>query len=112
MSTENMPFENRSKDGPYVFISYVSPDRTKVNAALEVLYRRGFRFWYDQFIDAGATWETDIMQNIENSKAFLGFISHDFGTRRVAREEINRALKKRDDDPTYKWCWFCWTSAL
>ena len=97
-----MSIENRSKDGAYVFISYVSPDRDKVNAALEVLYRRGFRFWYDQFIDAGATWENDIMQNIENSKAFLGFISHDFGTRRVAREEIRRALDKREKDETYK----------
>ena len=85
--------QDRSMDGPYLFISYVSPDREKVKATLDVLYQRGFRYWYDQFIDGGDNWEDSIMKHIEGSDAFLGFISHDFGERPVALAEIEKAFE-------------------
>ena len=92
-------------DDNYLFISYAHVDRIKVERVLNILYRRGFRIWYDQNgsgIPAGEEWYPTIMKRIEKSSSFLAFISNATEHREIVLEEIKKALKKKKKDPEYQ----------
>lgn len=90
---------------PYVFASYAHTDTPRVEAILRILYRQGFRVWYDQQgegIEPGAEWYKRIIERIDNSRAFVGFISNGIEFRTVVLDEITRAIEKNRKDPDYK----------
>lgn len=92
-------------DQDYLFISYARVDKTTVESILNILYRRGFRIWYDQGgagIPGGEDWYPTIMKRVAKSASFIAFISRATVHRPVAVEEISRALKKKREDPSYK----------
>lgn len=89
-------------DLPYLFVSYAHVDMQKVEAVLNVLYRRGFRIWYDQDgagIAAGDNWHETIVKRVKKSASFLCFLSSATEFRSVVIEEILLALEKKHADP-------------
>ena len=51
-------------DQPYLFVSYARTDTQRVEAILNILYRRGFRIWYDEHgvgISAAEDWSETII---------------------------------------------------
>lgn len=92
-------------DRDYLFVSYAHVDKAKVEAILNILYRRGFRIWYDQGgggIPGGEEWYPTIIKRIERSSSFLAFISNATEHRPIVIDEITRALKKKRENPSYK----------
>lgn len=92
-------------DQPYLFVSYARTDTQRVEAILNILYRRGFRIWYDEHgvgISTAEDWYETIMTRIDQSAAFLAFISNATEYRPVVIKEITKALRKKEIDPDYR----------
>ena len=81
---------------PKLFISYSSLDSDRVRAIVAALDQRGFRCWRDkEGISYGDDWLKRIDDAIEESGAFLAFISRSFSQRDVAIHEVRQALKRQ-----------------
>ena len=52
----------------YIFISYAHADYKKVYAALAYMYEKGVRFWYDDGLTAGKSWEKEAKERIRDPK--------------------------------------------
>jgi hypothetical protein len=80
---------------PYLFISYAHADRDRVFPELEVLARRGYRFWYDDGIQPSAEWPQEIADALGRAFAVLIFISSAAVESQNVRNEIHFALNNK-----------------
>ena len=73
---------------PYVFISYSHEDKAIVFPVLERLQNEyKYRFWYDSGIHSGDNWSDKITREIEDSTAFVVFLSpHSIHSRHCGSE--------------------------
>lgn len=62
-------------DEPYIFISYSHQDSSIVMNVIKSIIEMGFRVWYDEGIELGQDFPTDIANKIENCTQFVPFIS-------------------------------------
>jgi len=83
---------------PFLFASYHSADTERVMPILEVLDRRGFRFWCSEGITPGMDADEIIAQHIESSDFFIAFLSRNYLTCLDTVDELNFS---RDVDKSY-----------
>ena len=81
---DNMAY---SGNDPFAFISYSHADKAKVESILRMIHRHGRRFWYDAGIEYSAEWEKTINGRLEDSTAFILFMTNGI----EQRPEIIRA---------------------
>ena len=60
---------------PYIYMSYHPSDRDQVLTVLQMLNKRGFRFWLNDGIAPGMDTDEVIAEHIENSDFFVAFLS-------------------------------------
>ena len=63
--------EDEDADEPFIFFSYARQDETKVRPPYEALQREGLPVWWDQEIEAGERWRTEIAQRLEAAAIVL-----------------------------------------
>ena len=66
-----------------------------VYAELRRLNDQGFNIWYDEGITPSARWSEELARAIENSSAFLAFISPDFVASDTCLNELDFALNRK-----------------
>lgn len=89
---------------PFVFVSYSRTDIRIIEGILRILSFQGFRFWYDQMgegIDAGRDWRCVIDERLQNSRAFLIFLSYGAQDRFEVMRELEMAAEKQEADASY-----------
>jgi internalin A len=84
-----------------VFISYAHEDSVycdQLKGALTPYERKNeLQIWADQLIDAGQTWETEIIANLDRAKIVILLLSNDFMRSDYAMEkEVPYALKRHE----------------
>lgn len=86
----------KSCDGsqPYIFISYAHANEKAVHEVLESLNQRGFRFWYDEGIEAGSEWPESIARRLAGADLVLAFVSNAYVRSDNCRKEIHFAISK------------------
>ncbi len=84
-----------SYDGeePYIFISYSHHDVPMVRPILKRIDQEKFRFWYDDTMEIGEDFRSELQVRIENCTAFLLFISPSSMESKYCGMEIITAFK-------------------
>lgn len=63
---------------PYIFVSYSHKDSERVWPIIARLQADRFRVWYDDGINPGTEWDSNIASHIKNCSFFLVFISENY----------------------------------
>ena len=79
----------------YIFISYCQEDKKEVFPIIEWMSEAGYRVWYDERIDQSVEWVEKVAQRINESFAFVAFISESAVDSHNCRQEINFAIRKK-----------------
>jgi hypothetical protein len=67
-----MADEQRGADTPYIFLSYTTPDRTRVLALADRLEAAGMRVWVDRrSLVGGSSWDASIVDAISRCAVFV-----------------------------------------
>ena len=92
-----MKFEPYQGDKPYIFVSYAHKNKEQVWPILKRMISQGFRIWYDEGIDPGTEWDTEIAQHIDQCDYFISFISEAYCNSDNCRDELSysRDLRKK-----------------
>ncbi|MGM9858113.1 MAG: leucine-rich repeat protein [Bacilli bacterium] len=78
---------------PYAFISYAHDDMEKVNQIMAILSKdMKFRLWYDSGLHSGDDWSNKLTQKINQSTAFIVFLSDASILSRHCASEISIAF--------------------
>ena len=80
---------------PYIFISYAHVDSETVLPIAEELFKRGYRVWYDEGIDAGLKWADFIADHLTGAATVLFFLSKQFSSSRNCINEVNYAADEK-----------------
>lgn len=76
-------------DDPYVFVSYASADRARIEPLVAALTRAGISVWLDQSaIEGGANYAMEIAEGIERCAALMLMCSAASFASRNVRQEI------------------------
>jgi|TARA_B100000315_G_scaffold254130_1_gene294504 serine/threonine-protein kinase len=86
------PFPAYQGDEPYIFVSYSHEDAEAVYAEIQWLKTQGFNIWYDEGINPGEEWRTELAESIEGSQLFLYFITPQSVASSHCQREVNFAL--------------------
>ncbi len=88
-----------TSDLPLIFISYASPDRTRVAPYLEDLENCGFNVWVDyKRLVAGQDWDFEIRKTLDAATLVVVFFSNNSEDRRgYVQREIKLALDKAEE---------------
>ncbi|MEP7236014.1 MAG: TIR domain-containing protein, partial [Ignavibacteriota bacterium] len=79
-----------------IFISYSSKDREKAEQLTELLASAGLSVWIDQSgIEAATSWSKEIVQAINNCKAFLILLSPDSIVSENVIKEVSLAAERK-----------------
>ena len=73
---------------PYIFVSYAHRDGSRVFPVIEQLAADGFRIWYDEGIDPGSEWISNIGEHLSNASAVITFLTASSVASQNCREEI------------------------
>ena len=101
---ERMKFEAYQGKEPFLFASYSHVDADRVDRILRIMHAQGFRIWYDQRgegIPLANNWKEIIDSRLDDSRAFLVFLSNGTEERQEVIRELEYAAKKRTEDPSY-----------
>ena len=81
---------------PYIFVSYSHKDSERVWPIIARLQADRFRVWYDDGINPGTEWDSNIASHIKNCSFFLVFISENYLASENCKDELSfvRELKK------------------
>lgn len=99
MTTENpenlfeMSLASYEGDEPYIFVSYSHRDIPAVRPILKRIEQEKFRFWYDDTMEVGEDFRSELRTRIENCTAFLLFISESSMMSKYCGMEIITAFK-------------------
>jgi TolB-like protein len=86
------PFKAYRGTEPYTFVCYAHADADPVYSILTWLRNDGFHIWYDEGIEAGASWRDEVASAVMESSLFLIFISPNSVKSPVCLQEINLAI--------------------
>ena len=95
VSSENVNINLSSYEGdePYLFVSYSHKDTFAVREVLRLIDREKFRFWYDDTMEVGEDFRTELRTRIENCSGVLLFISDASMNSKYCGMEIITAFK-------------------
>ncbi|MBQ6594703.1 MAG: TIR domain-containing protein [Clostridia bacterium] len=88
MAIQLKPYEGSE---PYIFVSYAHRDMEAVLPVIQRLTDEGYRVWYDEGIDPGTEWDTNIAVHIERCASFVAFISENYLRSDNCKDELNFA---------------------
>ena len=94
MDNTRIPFEAYKGTEPFIFVSYAHKDSDKVFPIISEFHKAGFPIWYDEGIDPGNEWPTEIANALLNCSLFIVFISSFSKESKNVIREINYALSK------------------
>lgn len=80
---------------PYIFISYCHKNTESVWEILNSLQREGFRFWYDDGIEPGVSWDDYIAEHINDCGYLVAFISKEYSESDNCNQELRYAIEQR-----------------
>ena len=82
------------EEQPFIFISYATPDRERVDKFADGLEKLGFNIWMDyRGVKAGQNWDFEIKRALNKATFFLMFISENSVNRRsYLQRELKMAL--------------------
>jgi hypothetical protein len=81
------------------FVSYASPDRSKVLARVQMLQAVGIRYFHDVLdLDPGDRWERELYRHIDESDLFLLFWSAAAKKSEWVMKEVQYALRRKGGD--------------
>ncbi len=88
------PYEGKD---PYIFISYSHRDGKILLPIITQLIQDGYRVWFDEGIDPGSEWDTNIAAHIGACEYFIGFLSKNYLASDNCVDELTHAreLKKK-----------------
>ena len=86
------PFTAYRGSEPYTFVCYAHDDKGIVYREMEWLHQREINLWYDEGIEPGTNWRTEIGVALENATQVLFFISRRSLASNHCNREINYAL--------------------
>ena len=81
--------------GSQVFVSYSRDDRSYVTKLAEWLESHGAKVWFDNDIDYGAKWETEIQSQLDTSIVVLVIMSKAAQRSKWISREVDRAKQRR-----------------
>ncbi len=79
-------------DAPFAFVSYAHEDSAMVFAELDALAADGLRFYYDEGIHPGHTWDDELAAAIQRCAVFVFFVTGRSAESPNCRREIAFAL--------------------
>ena len=82
-------------ESPYIFISYSHRNTELVWSILDLMQREGYRFWYDDGIEAGTSWDDNIAEHVEGSGYFIAFLSEEYLASSNCVDELNYAISQK-----------------
>ncbi len=82
-------------DDPYIFISYAHADTELVWPILVQMQKDGYRFWYDDGIEPGSSWDDVIGEHVLGSGYFLAFLSEAYLASDNCQQELKFALTEK-----------------
>nr|MCR5257363.1 TIR domain-containing protein [Desulfovibrio sp.] len=88
------PFKAYDGNEPCIFVSYSHSDRDAVFKCLAHLHSRGFRIWYDEGIEPGASWYEVLAERIASAACVLLFMSSETQRSAYISKEITCAIAK------------------
>ena len=80
-------------DAPFAFVSYAHDDSATVFAELDLLAAQGMRFYYDEGIHPGHTWDDELAAAIQRCAVFVFFVTGRSVASPNCRREIAFALE-------------------
>ncbi|MCZ6642271.1 MAG: TIR domain-containing protein, partial [Gammaproteobacteria bacterium] len=89
------PFRAYKGTEPYIFVTYAHSNADAVYPEMAWLNGKGVHVWYDEGIEPGTTWRTEIAEAIENAKVVLYFISSASAVSEHCLREISYALDNK-----------------
>lgn len=93
MNEKNIQIESYEGKEPYLFVSYSHYDVDYVNKILLKLDEEKFRLWYDDTMEIGEDFRTELVEKIENCCGILLFISNHSMKSKYCGMEIITAYK-------------------
>src|SRR4051812_2494692 len=86
---------------PFVFLSYASPDRTRVKRVFDALDSQGVKVWMDsECLLPGQNWEFEILRALESAALVIAFVSHNSVDRTgFVQKELKIACDKLRERP-------------
>ncbi len=82
-------------DAPYIFISYSHRDTEIVWPILLQMQKDGYRFWYDDGIEGGTSWDDIIGEHVLGGGYFIAFLSEAYLLSENCLQELKFALSER-----------------
>ena len=82
------PYEGNE---PYIFVSYAHRDMDRILPIITRMADVGLRIWYDEGIDPGTDWDSNIAKHIEGCTSFVAFISASYLASDNCKDELNFA---------------------
>lgn len=96
------PFSAYKGSEPYVFVCYAHKDEAAVYPEIKWLHEQGINVWYDEGVEPGTIWRSEIGEAVENAAHVLFYISKNSLTSDHCSREINYALDQaRNILPVY-----------
>ena len=96
------PFSAYKGSEPYVFVCYAHKDEAAVYPEIKWLHEQGINVWYDEGVEPGTMWRSEIGEAVENAAHVLFYISNNSLTSDHCSREINYALdQSRNILPVY-----------
>ncbi len=86
------PFTAYKGSEPYVFVCYAHKDEAAVYPEIKWLHEQGINVWYDEGVEPGTIWRSEIGEAVENAAHVLFYISSNSLTSDHCSREINYAL--------------------
>jgi hypothetical protein len=68
-------FDAQSMPGEHIFLSYSRTDAEKIKGIALELHKKGLPIWYDDGLIPGNLWEDEIMDNVEESRITIFFLT-------------------------------------
>ena len=87
------PIKPYEGDGPFVFICYSHADTDQVYPALTALADNDVNVWYDEGIEAGASWRDSLANAINECKLLIFFSSRNSVASEHCLKEVNFAVE-------------------
>ena len=81
----------------FIFVSYSHRNTDAVWDTLNDLQKDGFRFWYDDGIEAGSCWDDYIAEHITASGYFLAFVSGEYAASNNCIQELRWAMSLKKE---------------
>lgn len=88
------PFTAYDGTDPYVFVSYAHADSERVYPLLTALKASGHHIWYDEGIEPGSSWRSELAEAIAGASQVLFVASARSVTSRNCQREIEYALSQ------------------